>query len=317
MERSWRGLACTRVPCFPLYEAGAPVGHNECVGALDALLAESIDFAGLFPPARLDLATAMEEFHRHRRHPQAGWLARFVIPLDRLDEALALSVARPGPWRFTVLAPASVPLDEAAAKLRRLEEASPDARLDSVELEPGQSPEMAGMAREAFGAERRIFLEIDWRREVEGMMEPARRAGCGVKLRTGGLKPEAVPPVPAVARLLMAAAHSDVAVKFTAGLHVPVPNDNAEVGARMHGFLNVFTAAMLSFTGRASQAELEELLSCAGYADFAFSEDALLARGFRIALDEIRRLRRTRVLSFGSCSFLEPVAHLRENGLLA
>src|SRR5207247_9386144 len=35
--------------------------------------------------------------------------------------------------------------------------------------------------------------------------------------------------------------------KVTAGLHVPVPNFNPHVGAKMHGFLNVLFASMIVF----------------------------------------------------------------------
>ncbi len=74
--------------------------------SLRALLAASIDYAGLFPPACLSLDEAIRNYARYRTDP-AGWLlGRFVCPAVRLvalapfDEELFRSGP---PLRFTVL----------------------------------------------------------------------------------------------------------------------------------------------------------------------------------------------------------------------
>ena len=58
---------------------------------VNVFLEELIDYAGLFPPASLDLDVAVETFVRHRDSPQASALGRFVIPAARLDEFSALA----------------------------------------------------------------------------------------------------------------------------------------------------------------------------------------------------------------------------------
>jgi hypothetical protein len=56
------------------------------MSAIRTLLRESIDYAGLFPPARLPLEEAFDNYLRYRTEPEAWMLARFVIPVGRLDE---------------------------------------------------------------------------------------------------------------------------------------------------------------------------------------------------------------------------------------
>ena len=54
--------------------------------ATHALLDELIDYAGLFPPARLDMEPAVQGYARHRGNALAAALGRFVIPVSRLEE---------------------------------------------------------------------------------------------------------------------------------------------------------------------------------------------------------------------------------------
>jgi hypothetical protein len=54
--------------------------------SLRALLAGVIDYAGLFPPARLPLDQAVRNYARYRREADAWMLGRFVIPAARLPE---------------------------------------------------------------------------------------------------------------------------------------------------------------------------------------------------------------------------------------
>ncbi|RMF77703.1 MAG: hypothetical protein D6744_11040, partial [Planctomycetota bacterium] len=53
---------------------------------LKALLSDIIDYAGLFPPARLELDAALESYARYRSEPDAWMLGDFVCPATRLDD---------------------------------------------------------------------------------------------------------------------------------------------------------------------------------------------------------------------------------------
>jgi hypothetical protein len=53
---------------------------------LRALLAGVIDYAGLFPPAKLPLDQAIRNYARYRQEPESWMLGRFVCPAARLAE---------------------------------------------------------------------------------------------------------------------------------------------------------------------------------------------------------------------------------------
>src|SRR5262245_27234643 len=53
---------------------------------LRALLAGVIDYAGLFPPAKLPLDQAIRNYARYRREPESWMLGRFICPAARLAE---------------------------------------------------------------------------------------------------------------------------------------------------------------------------------------------------------------------------------------
>ena len=54
--------------------------------ALHAFLAGLIDYAGLFPPASLDLTTAINNYAHYLRCDDQWMLARFIVPANRLAE---------------------------------------------------------------------------------------------------------------------------------------------------------------------------------------------------------------------------------------
>ncbi|QUV80022.1 hypothetical protein [Chloracidobacterium thermophilum] len=53
--------------------------------SLQALLSRLIDYAGLFPPAALDLANAVENYRRFRTSADAWMLGAFVLPAGQVS----------------------------------------------------------------------------------------------------------------------------------------------------------------------------------------------------------------------------------------
>src|SRR5512140_1150502 len=51
-----------------------------------AFLSGIIDYAGLFPPARLRMDDAVREYARYRRSGDNDLLGRFILPSSRLSE---------------------------------------------------------------------------------------------------------------------------------------------------------------------------------------------------------------------------------------
>jgi hypothetical protein len=54
--------------------------------SLRALLESLIDYAELFPPAALDMKTAVRNYARYLECEHSWMLARFVVPVARLEE---------------------------------------------------------------------------------------------------------------------------------------------------------------------------------------------------------------------------------------
>ncbi|HEV2084031.1 MAG TPA: hypothetical protein VGR09_03040, partial [Gemmatimonadales bacterium] len=73
------------------------------------LLRQSIDYAGLFPPAGLGMSAAVDNYSRYRAGPEAWAIGRFIVSATRLAEfeeaAGDRSSQRAGgpPWRLSAL----------------------------------------------------------------------------------------------------------------------------------------------------------------------------------------------------------------------
>ena len=108
--------------CKTPSEQGADQTMTE---ALRAFMTELIDYAGLFPPARLDLDPALRNYARYRNEADAWMLGRFIVPAARLQELAAyhdeLFAAADTPFSFAVLAGGG-PDDGEDAALARLQE---------------------------------------------------------------------------------------------------------------------------------------------------------------------------------------------------
>jgi hypothetical protein len=65
-----------------------------------------VDYAGLFPPASLDMATAVDEYAAHLVEQEAWMLGRFIVPAGRLAELQAACerfLDDGQEWAFSVL----------------------------------------------------------------------------------------------------------------------------------------------------------------------------------------------------------------------
>ena len=293
-----------------------------------ALLHELIDYAGLFPPAKLDMPSAVEEFARHRRSADAWMLARFVVPAARLDPFEAAAgehlPRREGaaPWRLSVL-----PGDDLEGARRRIDafnaahgEADTGlAVVDAVEYKPAGEEDIARAAR--LFSDLEVYFELPHGDDPSSLMAVVARHRGRAKIRSGGVTADAFPTAAQVARFLAAARRAGIPLKATAGLHHPLRGEyrltyeDGSPSGSMHGFLNVFLAAAWARAGLA-EGDLVTLLEERDPAAFTFAADRVGWRGHNLDFDTIRAAREQFALSFGSCSFAEPVEDLRRLELL-
>src|SRR5579875_2413053 len=101
--------------------------------AAAAALEHLIDYAGLFPPARLELADAVDRYDEAACGAHGWMLGRFVVPLER-----AGAVANAVPLSAIVTAS-----DDAFAELNRLRERG--ARIEALEVSPADPRTCAEM----------------------------------------------------------------------------------------------------------------------------------------------------------------------------
>ena len=136
------------------------------------------------------------------------------------------------------------------------------------------------------------------------------------------MTPGAFPGPAEVAEFINACRLAEVPFKATAGLHHPLRGSaplTYEVGAAtcvMHGFINVFVASAFAFTHRLGTPSIRACLEEADVSAFIFTDEGLSWRRNVIDITQIARVREVFALSFGSCSFEEPVADLKRLGWL-
>lgn len=138
----------------------------------------------------------------------------------------------------------------------------------------------------------------------------------GLKIRCGGVEAHQFPPSRYLAKAVLSGRDENVAIKFTAGLHHPIRHYNESVKTKMHGFLNVFGASILSYTQDLSEAEFVEILNDEKPSNFKFTDQYFAWKDFAAPALEIRMLRMLSVLSYGSCSFDEPIEDLQKLKIL-
>ncbi len=312
-----------------------------------ALVADILDFAGLFPPAELALDEAIRNYATYRERPEAWMLARFICPASRLSEltpyvnelfnpgsTLRLSVlGRGGPTDEQFLDATNRDLDDIAAFCDQSGDAAAievvETRLSNVTSTKDDASRLlrgAAEARNAHGmAHLPVFYEPPlmtewesvWPAIIQGLAQhESDGPAAGFKLRCGGLDPSAYPSIEQVASVLTWARDSGVPLKFTAGLHHPLRHYNESAGATMHGFLNIFAAGILSACKQADQKRICGVLEASSGGAFDFASDRMSIDGTHITTDEIEQARGCVVTSFGSCSFDEPLEDLRKLSLL-
>ena len=296
-----------------------------------ALLGSLIDHAALFPPASMTMEDAVAE-DRAARSGTYGWmLARFVCPASRLEEL------RDGFGGWAGTPPLSVVLDgvgqtdEASwsealeADVHRVAAAAESgAPIEAVELRlPSPRPGSAALiaAQTVLRPLKvEVYLELlpgeGWRNDVPAAIGAASAVGARVKVRCGGETAAAVPPVELLALALASCRDTGVVLKATAGLHHPVRHTDEATGIRMHGFLNLLAAAAFGAAHNLRPSGIERVLAEENPGAFQVSADELRVDGQRASADEIAAARRHLFVSYGSCSWREPVDDLRELGVL-
>jgi hypothetical protein len=283
-----------------------------------ALFSRLIDYAGLFPPASLNMEEAVRNYQRYLAGPWSWMLGNFIVPASRLPEfgevyKVVCCEEQENPWTVSVAcAGESLPVDLQAVQ----DFPQGAAFVVSLEFKGTQTrTTRAALASLPRGPLR--YVEVAPER-LPRLLPLLASSGARAKLRTGGLTAGAIPAPKAVAQFLAGCAQERVPFKATAGLHHPMRSAHPltyEMGsaeALMHGFLNVFLAATLAYSGSTEKAILDTLAEEDPEAfRLGENDNAIAWHDQRITADQIERARREFAISFGSCSFTEPIDDLK------
>ncbi len=296
----------------------------------EALFDDLVDYAGLFPPASLSMATAVGEYRVARRSADARRLDRFVCLGSRLQELAAeLLGSEPDTEAWSISVILDGPLESMAGSIAGFHEAvGTRANVAMVERRLQLAPEdsLAVALAEADATVRKVLsavpsaitmfevapksgkLDGDTARLGVAVLAELRQnldADIGAKLRCGGVEAADFPSLKVVAQFIAACVEHDLPFKATAGLHHPVRHFDRSLGVMRHGFLNLLVATGVAQRG----AGVDTLITTLRHTDAG----QLIAAVKAFDPSELRG----QFISYGSCDFAEPMADLAALGLVS
>ena len=288
------------------------------MSATETLLDRIVDYAGLFPPAALGMESAVKNYQKYLDGNDSPLLGAFLTPAARLEEFSAAFDAvccseQEAPWTLSIVCAGQTAQDvqaiedfqQGAVFIASLETKAADARVAKETLE-------------RLPAARARYVEFPPEKAAD-VLPILGEYGARAKIRMGGPTPESIPSTEAVAQFLLACARERVAWKATAGLHHAVRGmrelEPAGPRARMHGFVNVFLAGSIAFFG-ADESAIARTLKEEDPAAFRADDEVIRWHDNMLTSDQLEQVRNEFAISFGSCSFTEPVTDLKAMGWL-
>lgn len=309
-----------------------------------------IDYAGLFPPAKLSLPIAFSNFLKYSNEKYEQMLSKFICPvnlLPQLENLIGSGNSGLKKFYISALSTGGNNISEFKLNLEKdlkiLKEFvtgksgsavinSFEARIPDRIINTDESKDLTDLINTISGNIKKeipepvmIFLEgplnenrNDAAASLIDVIYTHNQSGfnTGFKLRTGGVEAVSFPASEHIAFCIRRCLDRKVPMKFTAGLHHPFRHFDKEIGTMMHGFINVFASGIIAMRHDISDKEIEEVLNDEDPADFNFTDEYFSWKGWKISIEDIEFARRDLVLSFGSCSFDEPVADLQSLNLL-
>jgi hypothetical protein len=291
------------------------------------------------------MGAAAEAYNRARMGEQEPILGRFILPVSRLAEfENAASALLPGtharsgyrtpvdglgPWRLSVLVEGDLEKNLQAIEAFNGRHENPDRGLAVIDMIETKVSDVGQIDQILDELPEDIFPFFEFPVSLaagdcdcRGFIAALSGSRAGAKIRTGGIVGNAFPTIAEIAAFLHACSAAEVPFKATAGLHHPVrsvhrltyePNSPT---CKMHGFLNLFLAAAVAKTSHPDMAVTTAILAGEDPEEFRFGEDVLGWKEHLITTADAAVVREGFALSFGSCSFDEPVSDLKGFGWL-
>lgn len=290
--------------------------------SLQTLLAEIVDYAGLFPPAQLSMAEAVKNYAEYIKSENRWMLGRFILPVSRFtefeEEAVRFLGIKTAPWKISAIAG-----DDLEDSLKEIAEFNPRqnglAIVDSIEIKIPEGANLETLT-EMIPDSLTAYFEASTGRSIDYFTRLA-LARKRAKIRTGGVTQDAFPASEEIVKFIRTCLAANVPFKATAGLHHPLRckkpltyEENAPLGT-MHGFLNLFLTACFLRVNMNDPSFYEMILDY-DISNFEFTDEGISWKGKTVDIKTVELTRQRNAISFGSCSFTEPIEDLKELGLL-
>ncbi|MBT9314823.1 hypothetical protein [Leptothoe spongobia] len=301
--------------------------------SLRLFLSTLIDYAGLFPPAALDLSAVIAAYEHYSKTPHRWLLGRFVLPLSQLPQ-FEICLDQLDQQYAAAFWPLSIVLEPSLQALERLApwlEKQNRFTISALEFKVGGVEAIAPLLPH-LPPHSDLFFEVPLDATLSEYLAVLQGTRAAVKVRTGGLTPNDFPSIKVLAQFLIACASNSIPFKATAGLHHPLrswqPLPNGRF-VKMHGFLNMALAAAFAYGYGATVAEIASILEIENPDAFIFSsreiichsplwsqEPELSTVAGHLPLALLTHVRSRYFLGIGSCSFQDSLADLDRLGLL-
>jgi len=276
----------------------------------EIMLEGLIDYAGLYPPASLDMQTTVNNWSMNLASEDKWMLARLIIPVNRLDEFMEAGrrlLPKPDqePWQLSVLLPeaSSNSFAEEAQHVVDFNMSSCGAIANVVEFKATSTAEIDA-ALSCLHDDLFPFIELRIDQDPRGLVAALAGSIAGAKVRTGGVTEDLYPSAEDLALFIHCCAISKLQFKATAGMHHPCRNYNESVGVHEFGFLAVLFATAVARYEDATVDRIADILRSDSI-DMESCTDQML-----------EKVRAELFCSFGSCSFDDPRSDLQAMGLL-
>ena len=288
------------------------------LASVKALLSSIVDYAGLFPPAKLSLPEAMATYAQDQMAAYCWMLGQFVLPASRLNEFVALLPTFPlKQWSLSAILSGEVELE-----IEKIKSFDQDAiAITALEFPPLLPPQIQHLLPHLpVGVD--AFFEIPLSQDLKPYLAVLQHPGVSAKIRTGGITPAAFPSAAQLAQAIVALITAGIPFKATAGLHHPLPANHPVTYAPdspatlMHGFLNVAILAAIANQQKVTLAEALDILQISSIKGCEFTEDQIIWRDRHLNIAELAASRQHCFRSFGSCSFQEPIEDLKKLNLI-
>jgi hypothetical protein len=286
--------------------------------SLKVLLTEIIDYAGLFPPSEVSMSVAVRNFAEYLKSENAWMLGRFIVPINRLKEFSTEAesyLTKKDPWRLSILANTDLPNTlKNVADFNLKNEGR--AVIDTLEIKVNEAIEIVE-ANKILPRGLVTYFEIPPNDILSDFVTALALSRRGAKIRTGGVSQETFPSTDSIIKFMRICIAANIPFKATAGLHHPLRTikpltyePNAPNGT-MHGFFNLFLSACI-LRQNLNSSIVHKLMNETTSENFVFEEDSISWNNQFLSVQDISQSRLKNAISFGSCSFSEPIEDLKD-----